>query len=74
MKNITFKKVGENEHGPVASVINEKGFIVGSVSKWHGLFIATDWEGNKGNMPFQTRRGAGERLNEEFEFMATARA
>ena len=65
-----FKKTGIDQHGNIANVISDKGFVVGSVSRWHGLFIATDWEGHKNNMPFKTRNAAGDRLVEEFEFMA----
>ena len=66
----TFKKAGENQHGQIVNVISEKGFCVGSIAKWHGLFVATDWEGHRNNMPFKTRVKAAKALLDEFEFMA----
>jgi len=65
-----FKKTGDDQHGNIVNVISDKGFIVGSISKWHGLFITADWDGKKNNMPFPTRNAAGESLVEEFEFNA----
>jgi len=65
-----FKKIDENEHGPIVNVINEGGFVVGTISKWHGLFIAKDWEGSELSRPFRARKRAAEHLVEDFDFKA----
>lgn len=65
-----FKKIDEDTHGPVVSVISDKGFVIGSIRKWHGLFITSDWEGNASSLPHETRKAAAEALSEQFEFAA----
>jgi hypothetical protein len=63
-----FKKVSENTHGPIVNVITDRGFCIGQISKWHGLFIAKDRNGHDISFPRKTRRRAGEILIEKFNF------
>ena len=62
-----FKKVGENQHGAITQVKNDKGFHVGNITKWNGLFIPVDWRGEV-FAPRNSRTEAAEVLNENFEF------
>jgi hypothetical protein len=63
-----FKKAGEDTHGPIVNVITDNGFCIGQISKWCGLFIPTDWKGEKLSLPHETRNSAAEQLFEHFEF------
>ena len=64
-----FKKVGENTHGPIVRVFNDRGFCLGEISKWHGLFEAHDWRGdNITRLPWRRRQDAANALVEHFEF------
>ena len=62
-----FKKIDSNRHGHIVNVITDKGFCIGTIAKWHGLFIPTDWGGNK-FAPKNTRKEAANQLEEHFEF------
>lgn len=65
-----FVKIGENHHGPICSVINDELGTVGSVEKWHGLFICRDTDGDKIGVPFSSRKEAAADLVESFKFNA----
>ena len=60
-----FKKIGENEHGQIVNVFTDQGFQIGSIEKWHDLFVATDWIGEKFTA-CSTRAIAASRLEEHF--------
>lgn len=61
-----FRKIDDNRHGPVNRVFLQ-GDIVGTVEKWHGLFIAKDCNGEGfGGFSFKTRKEAGEALCRRF--------
>ena len=62
-----FKKIGENEHGPISAVFNAHGFRLGTVDKWHGLFRSTDWRGEV-SMLHVTRKEVAQALQEKFDF------
>ena len=68
-----FKKAGENRHGMIVNVITDKGFCIGQIEKWHGLFVPTDWKGGK-FQPRNTRKIAAELLEGHFEFERTSNA
>ena len=62
-----FKKAGEDRHGPIVNVITDIGFCIGQISKWHGLFIATNWNGDKISLPSHKRMTAANLLQEHFD-------
>ena len=65
-----FKKIDENRHGAVVNVITDKGFCIGQIEKWCGLFVPTDWDGSK-HQPCNKRNVAAQQMEERFDFART---
>lgn len=63
-----FKKIDENRHGPVVAAFSEFGrFRIGTIAKWHSLFIPSDWRGRELHA-CKTRNEARRVLQQLFDF------
>ena len=61
-----FKKLDSNQHGHIVEVFHAQGWRLGTIAKWHGLFIPSDWRGEKFS-PRKTRKEAADVLLQIFE-------
>ena len=68
-----FKKINEDMHGPIVRVLSEHEQDIGTIHKWHGLFLAKDWHGETVSpWPVNTRKEAAELLLEKWTFEMVA--